>query len=532
MKRRRYRLKSSLVILAVILLMSATLPLEAASSTFKDSCPTEEITISSNTSPIKELKNRFNQHIEELVEWNKKIRDLRLGILSNIIHTECSGVEKSTEIYFGISNGIDVDNDPDTGVNGMDIEAQYFFIPWIEFEPDIGIGFILTLSVKRIGQEITNDDLRVFMGIDKNNIQIGYWSPDEPGNEIPASATVTFKFLFYLEKGTLGYSFGLIPNYNGNTESKKITLFAEYTSGEGVERSFQFEYDPPVETSITIKSTPVLGKWNYQFKRVDPWDSTFTARFTTKQDSDEKETIFVVDKLPKEMVFDLKVTPLTKGGGQFLYESSEMYNVNLIFTSTELGNCSHATIINTPRRLFAEWTPTFTNGHYSLEIDSDGTDFALKDSLNNPYVNLAINDLKTIDIDATWNLTNPGDFTVRKYADLDVDLNFIIGNWNVELNARPIADYISTSWLIDTTGYLTIDTGWKSLRSIDLLIKEENFGLHTIGETFKADNFEIDWTIWPIQDLYLDISGRKDFASTSIDIYLNGEWLQIWPLPW
>ena len=49
-------------------------------------------------------------------------------MFSNIIHTECSGVEKSTEIYFGASNGIDVDNDPDTGVNGMDIEAQYFFM--------------------------------------------------------------------------------------------------------------------------------------------------------------------------------------------------------------------------------------------------------------------------------------------------------------------------------------------------------------------------------------------------------------------
>jgi hypothetical protein len=228
-------------------------------------------------------------------------------------------------------------------------------------------------------------------------------------------------------------------------------------------------------------------------------------------------------------VFDLEVTPLTKGGGQFLYESSEMYDVKLIFTSTELGNCSHATIINTPRRLFAEWTPTLTNGHYSIEIDSDGTDFTIKDSLNDPYVDLAVNNLKTIDINATWNLTNPGEFIVRKDTDLDIDLNFIIGKWNVELDAQPIADYISTSWLINTTGYLTIDTGWKPLSSIDLLVKEENFGLHTIGETFKADNFEIDWTIWPIQDIYLDISGRKDFASVSIDIYLNGEWHHLWP---
>ena len=132
------------MVLAVILLMSATLPVEAASSTFKDSCPTEEITISSNTSPIKEpikeLKNRFNQHIKEPLERNRKIRNLERGLFSNVIHTECNGVEKSTEIYFGVSNSIDVDNNPDTGVNGMDIEAQYFFIPWIEFEPDIGIG--------------------------------------------------------------------------------------------------------------------------------------------------------------------------------------------------------------------------------------------------------------------------------------------------------------------------------------------------------------------------------------------------------
>jgi len=206
-----------------------------------------------------------------------------------------------------------------------------------------------------------------------------------------------------------------------------------------------------------------------------------------------------------------------------------MYDIELTVTSSQLGTCRYATIKNTPTRVFAEWTPTLLKGFYSLDIESTGTDIIVQNSLIDPSISLKVNDLGNFDFATYWNLTNPGDFTVYKKRDLSIDLDFNIGEWVATLNTQPTADYISTKWLIDTTGYLTLDTNLQSLGTIDILIKGEDLGLQAIGETFKAENWRIDWTLWPPIEWNLVRTGTVTFTSISIDLYLNNNWRHLWP---
>jgi len=523
-------LKNSFVILIVVLLMGTTFSLGTVASKSIFSSDKDKAFVD-NPSPQIGSEDRFNavSFIKNIFSKSANGQNQQGGLFTSTIHTECNDIKKSTDITFGAFNDINVDNDENTGENGNDVRVQYLLLPWVEFEPVITIGILFTVSIERIGEEIKDRDFNITMDVGDGDINIGFWSPSETGNEIPDSTRISFMFLFNPFEKIGGFGFYINPEYSTGAEDKKIVLFADYND-EGIQRSFSFEYDPPIETQITVISTREQGQWQYNFNRKSSLDSKVTARFKTTQGENEKETIFSIDKLPADLSFSLELTPFGEEGGQFIYESSEMYDIELMVTTSELGVCRYATMRNTPTKIFAEWTPTLMDGSYYILIESDGTDFILKNSLIDPTINLTVNNIESIDISASWNLTNPGDFTVEKNSELDIDLEFKIGEWIVKLNAQPTANYLSTSWLIDVTGYLQIDTNDQSLSTIDLVIKGGDLGLRTIGESFKAEDFGLGWTLWPPVEWDLDVSGKLNFLSLAIEIFLNGYWYHLWPL--
>ncbi len=523
-------LKSSFVILIVVLLMGTTFSSGAVDSKSIFSNDKEKAFVD-NPSPSTGSEYRFNavSFIRNIFSKSANGQNQQGGLFTSTIHTECDGIKKSTDITFGAFNDINVDNDENTGEDGNDIRVQYLLLPWIEFEPVITIGILFTVSIERIGEEVKDRNFNITVEALDGDINIGFWSPSEAGNEIPDSTRISFMFLFNPFEKISGFRFYINPEYSTGAEDKKIVLFANYND-EGMQRSFSFEYDPPIETQITVISTREEGQWQYNFNRKSSLDSKVTARFKTSQGENEKETIFSIDKLPVDLSFSLELTPFGEEGGQFIYESSEMYDIELMVITSELGVCKYATMRNTPTKIFAEWTPTLMDGSYSISIESDGTDFILKNSLINPTITLTVNNIENIDISASWNLTNPGDFTVEKNSELDIDLEFKIGEWIAKLNAKPTANYLSTSWLIDVTGYLRIDTNDQSLSTIDLLIKGGDLGLKIIGESFKAEDFSLGWTLWPPIEWDLDVSGKLNFLSLAIEIFLNGNWHHLWPL--
>ena len=489
--------------------------------------------ISDNLFSTKNLRNShiFSELLKNRLRTATQGSLLPTGLFSSTIYTNCNGVEKSTEVIFGMLNDIDVDNNPDTGVNGADIRIQYLLLPWIELDPILAIGALFTISIQRLGEEIKNADFQVAMEakLDTNSIRIGYHSLQEEGNEIPNMAQLSFLLLFALTERTKGFGIYFDPTYTSGNEDKKIELFAESNDGMKQE-SFSMSFDPAIETQFKIMSTKIEGQWQYYFARTSSVNSKVTIQTITKENGQEKNVTLLVDKLPQTFSFTLALTPFGPEGGSLLYESSEMYDIELTVTSNQLGTCRYATIKNTPTRVFVEWTPTVLHGFYSAEIESTGTDIIVQNSLINPSIILTVNDLGNYSFYTTWNLTNPGDFTVYRQRELSIDLDFRIGEWIAKLTAQPTADYIATKWLIDVTGYLTFDTDLESLGTIDILIKGEDLGLQTIGETFKAEDWRIDWTIWPPIEWNLERTGTLTFSKISIDLYLkNYGWLHLWP---
>ena len=432
--------------------------------------------ISDNSFPSKNLRNNnfFSQLFKNRLQQNLP----PTGLFSSIVYTNCNGVEKSTEVIFGMLNDIDVDNNPNTGVNGADIRVQYLLLPWIELDPILAIGGLFTISVERLGEEIKDADFQVAIEVQLNTnlIRIGYHSLQEEGNEIPNRAQVSFLLLFALTERTKGFGIYFDPMYNSGSEGKKIELFAESNDGTKQE-SFSLMFDPAIQTQFRITSTKVEGQWQYYFARTSSLSSMVTVQTITNEDGQEKEVTLIVDKLPQTFSFTLALTPFGPQGGSLLYESSEMFDVELTVISNQLGTCRYTTIKNTPTRVFAEWTPTVLHGFYSAEIESTGTDIIVQNSLIDPSIILTVNDLGNYSFYTTWNLTNPGDFTVYRQRELSVDLDFRIGEWIAKLKAQPTADYIATKWLVDVTGYLAFDTNLESLGTMDILIKGEDLGL-------------------------------------------------------
>lgn len=468
----------------------------------------------------KELKNGFF-HLD-----NIELSDLLFGK----VKTTCGAVDKITDVNFALYNNIDVDDDPVTGENGNDIRVQYLLLPWIEFDPVLLVGAIFTVSVERIGDEIKNEDFNISMELANGDIDLGFFSPSISGNEIPDFTRISFMFLFNPFERTSGFAFYMNPEYVVGNEDKKLLYFANYKSDENLMDSFSFEFDPPMETQLNVIRTKTDGRWSYSFQRESSIESKVTASYRRVDAGEVKEVTFSVDKIPVDFSFELELTPFREGGGSFIYESDETYDVELVINTDQLGVCEYATLLNTPRKLVAEWVPTIRNGYYSVYVESGGTDFILKDSLIDPVVNLTVLNVTNINIVSFWNLSNPGDFIVEKNLDVDIDLNFVLGEWTASLGAVKTSNVISTSWFIDFSGYLMIDTDDISSNKLDILIKNEDLAFYSKGEFFKADDFNIIWTLWPPAEWNLEVNGKINFLTLTIYVYFNGAWHLLWPL--
>jgi len=481
---------------------------------------------------VKENSSKFSDRFRNnrlIEEMNNKVNEKNLlnDLFNVMIHTKCGEVEKSKELNWIRIDNIDVDNDSGTGVGGKDIEIKYLIFPWIEFEPDIAFGAIFYLTIDRITEDIKNENFTVNLEttFGENEVQVGYWSPDIEGNEIPDSVTVTLTILYYPTQKGIGYKLDVIPNYDSGNYDKEIVMLAKY-SGDNIERDFSIEFDPPIETHIEYKPTKSEGLWQYEFIRYSGSNSTVTTTLRKVDGDEEGNTTFVIDKLPNKMSFMLELSPFNQGGGELLYESEEMYDTELRVETDFPGEFRYAIVKNTPKRISAEWNPGLQNGFCSIDIESEGTDFFLKDSLIDPEVNLSINNLESSNLTATWNLSQPGSFTLVKTKGPGVDIHLKMYNWIANISAEMTSEYLSFSWYLDMSGFVAIDTNWDPVANVEIEIRAEGVGIGIIAEPLKAEDFNLEWTLSPLQ---IDWQGLID--PVSMDIYLFLEsigWIQIW----
>ena len=453
-----------------------------------------------------------------------------VDLLTSNIYTNCNGFEKTSETFFALTNEINVDGDDNTGINGNDISIQYLILPWLEMNPDLSIGLKFLFNVERIGEEIKNKDFNLSASIGDNIIEIGYSSPDKNGNEIPKKISFSILAFINTNDGEKGLKFNINPSYDSTYIDKELLLFGKnFDSENNIRREYYFSFSPASETEITITSTKNEGEWNYDFYRNNEYDIDFTSRIIEIENDKTLDTIIKFFSLPKEINFNLLLTPFTSEGGSFKYQSNSMYDTKILIQSNNLGACEYALIDNIPRKIVAEWIPIRENGYYYLEVESEGTDISLLDTLVNPTINLSLNSVSDLNMKAYWNFTNPGDFRIIKEPSLNIEINVIIGEWEFILNAQPIAEDIKVSWLTDITGYLAYDTNWQPLNQMDLSVKGSDVGIRTVAEVFKSEDFRLDWTIWPPIEWNLEKSGEVDHISLLIEIFIEGNWYRLWP---
>ena len=175
------------------------------------------------------------------------------------------------------------------------------------------------------------------------------------------------------------------------------------------------------------------------------------------------------------------------------------------------------------------WKAIRENGYYHINVDSDGTDIRLLNSLNNPTINLSLNRVTNLNMTTYWNFTNPGDFRIIKEPSLNIDIKVIIDEWEFLLNAQPIAEDIQISWLTDISGYLTYNTNWQPINKMDLLIKGSDLGIRAVADFFKSQDFKLEWTIWPLTEFNIQKTGEYESVSLLIEIFIQGNWYRLWP---
>jgi hypothetical protein len=457
------------------------------------------------------------------------VQNTQYNLFTSLITTNCEGIQKTSEITFAAFNDIDVDNNENTGINGKDIRVQYLLLPYFVPGPELTLGVIFSVSVERIGDEIKDKSFSLSATLADNLVSVGYESPKASTNEIPLSIQLSSMVFIEISKGTTGFSISMNPSYASNQEGKEIVLFAGFDD-TNVKRSYSFGFSPATETQITLRATKDPDKWQYSFTKDTPFDTVFTAEMTKTASGMTKETRLTIDSLPNEISFALALTPFSSQGGSIEYESDSMYDVNVLVETGDIGRCKYALIENTPKKLYAEWIPSKENGFYHVDIESSGTTIRVFNSLHSPTINLSINDLRTVDLTAFWNLTNPGDLNIIKDPSLEIDMNILFEDWEMELDAQPTAENINFAWKSNISGHLTLDTDQQPLSDIDLMVRGPINGVSITGETLSADDFHLEWTVWPLSEFFVKKTGSIDFATLSIDVYIEGDWYHIWPL--
>lgn len=508
------RVKNKLYAIGIIFLILLGMTISIPANIINDT--SEDRTITQSKSIRSKLRNTLSPSTD--------ITDL----FTSTIYTTCDTVEKSSEIIFGLTNEIDVDNDEQTGVNGKDIRVQYYILPWLVLEPEFMFGALFTINIDRIGEEIKNKQFDISFHLNDDDIILGYTSPKEQGNEIPLDMTITALLFFNPADDTRGFEFYVDPEYPVQGEDTLLDFYATIQS-ESVKRSYSFSFEPAVEQKISVTSTRTPGEWHYEFSRDNPQDVKATLTFGKQIDNTMKETTFTVSNIPQVFSFTWNLTPFSEEGGSFTYQSDTMYDIDVLVTSDEMGVCKYARIKNTPRSIYAEWIPTKENGYYHLVVDSDDTDIILTDYLTNPTINISVSDIEEMDLTAFWNFTDPGDFTVVKNPAILVDLSVVIGDWEAKLTAESLAEDITVAWLTDITGYLYYDTDWNPIGKIDLLIRGSDVGIRTIADAFMADDFQLNWTLWPPLEWSIQHVGKAEFVSLTIEVFIEGQWYHIWP---
>ncbi len=523
MKKKRMITPYAIVAISLILLVSSLSPSLATPLTQQNSSCEEPL--------YKDFPQQVREEnpVKTLFQPDDLISILE-DLLTSTINTTLNSHEKTSSVIFGATNNINIDDDENTGINGEDISIRYLVLPTLSTSPDLQVGLRFSLSINRLNDDLKDEDFQLSAQMFDNTVEVGYNTTDELTNEIPESMELSISIFYNIGSGTLGLSIGSNPTYATSAQDKSLNIYGTYNK-EPMKRTLAYSLTPAVGTQATISSTPSQDRWAYEFSRdASTIEPTLSMKLSTITDAENKETTVSLNPLPESISFELTTQPFQTTGGSIIYQSQSSYDVDMLITTEQFNNAKYVQISTLPESFSAQWLPTQTDGYLHLDVSSTGSVLTITDDLTNPDIEMSLSQIDDLNITTTWNLTNPGILTIDKNPSLSIDLYLKMQDWTATLEAQPTAEKIDVGWNINSSdGYIQLDTDWEQLSTIDLLIEGPNLGLNTEASTFKAQDFQINWTIWPPSEFNLDYTGYLFFLSLSIDISINGNWYHIWP---
>ena len=462
--------------------------------------------IEANDSEVEEKEfSELEIHAIKKIELKKFNQQIGFSI-----HTKYNGIEKDSTILNAIFNGIDIDNNASTGINGKDVRVSVIILPLIQ---QIDIGWILTFSIAlkviRMGEELKYGDFEIYfegniLYSTSHKFKIGYYSPEneEIPREIREVVTIV-PYIFY-EKNPEFY-INLEPVFDDANQN--LTVIMEYSNTQT--HNVMIDYFPAVNSMIKISPDISFKKINISIERLADAEQTIRIRY---------ENNFAINITVKDIPVRMSFT-LGFSENYFEYMASDEFNASLIIEYGGVEFCIKLEYL--PRHLISN----FREGYIYVYIDERKTRFILCNDVDSPTNYLSVSNL-TGEATIQWKGEQEGYIIVDGFKGLEIEIYSESSLTYFLLHSIMKAEHFEFRWNISLPGYVFIDTNWEwlSFYSLNITINDI-FGILIESNLLRADDFNVEWNTTPP---IFQIKGDIDFVGDiTFSIMLNGTWYDV-----
>ncbi|MCD6481436.1 MAG: hypothetical protein J7L31_04100 [Thermoplasmata archaeon] len=428
------------------------------------------------------------------------------------IHTVYNGIEKDTPVLQSIFSGIDVDNNPDTGVNGNDIKVSIIPLPLLQ-STDVGMVLSISLALKviRLGDEIKNGEFEISFGgviMGEHNFRIGYYSAEneEIPKEVREVVTVV-PYLFYDHDPE--FYINMEPVFEGGVEN--VSAILEYSNAAVGEHRVMIDYFPAQNTMIKVTPHIELSRFGISIERNAPQEETLRLRYEMNGNAFVNLTI---EDIPERMAFTVGFSE-----NYFEYDADDEFNVTMIIGSN-MGFITRIEYL--PRHLAVSFNQ---NGYLDINVDERKTKFIVANALVDPTLSFSVTNLSGECI-VRWSMESIGYLTIDGFAGVKAEIKAEMENAYFDYYAEIKAEHFELNWSMSIPGYISMDTNWEWLASYHFnYTYQDTFGVVIESSMMRARDYTVGWqSSFPFFSIDGDIEFMGDFV---FKIMLDGTWYNV-----
>lgn len=410
------------------------------------------------------------------------------------IYTNFNGIEKISPLLQSIIKGIDIDNNPLTGINGKDIRVSIIILPYIQpINGKWALAISFALKIIKLGDDIKNGKLEVYFAgnFEEFNFKFGYYSKEEVPKEVREVITI-LPYILYKNRPEI--YIGFEPVFENGYQN--LSMILEFENNK-----FLINYYPAIPT--TIKISKKENKFAFAIERK-AYDKQ-TIRICYNENIN-----LTLEDIPKEMAFILSFKK-----NYFEYIADNEFNASLSIEILQQKLCIKINYL--PKHLITN----LEEGYLYLFVNERKTKFIVCDDLEKPTNLLSISNISG-EISLEWLSGATGYLLVNSLKGMKVE----ILTPYFSLYSQFKAEYFKIGWNISAEGYVFIDTNWEwlSYYSFNLTI-DKIFGVLIEANMLRAEDFKVEWK--KIPPLFTKTGKIEFMGDFKFSIMLNGIWYNI-----